>query len=184
MRAAHRVKAPRADQLEVLQIALGPAAITRGEVVQRGRRFLIAALDLRRDLDTPAGAAQQRCLDGNEAADHAWPLVIDAVRHARTRGAVLVVFARATLAAHHRLVFDEVPADDSIALDEACAAVASFVPEAAAQRAALKSHAERLMRHMAIAEQSPDAIHVPLSNAISRFYAALAEENAAAGSRA
>lgn len=122
--------------------------------------------------------------DGNEAADHAWPLLIDAVRHARTRGAVLVVFARATLAAHHRLVFDEAAHDEAFALDEACDAVASFVPEAAAQRAALKSHAERLMRHMAIAEQSPDAIHVPLSNAISRFYAALAEENAAVGSRA
>lgn len=118
------------------------------------------------------------------AIDHAWPLVIEAVRHARTRGAVLVVFARATLAAHHRLVFDETPPDDSIALDEACAAVASFVPEALAQLPALKSHAERLMRHMAIAEQSPDAIHVPLSNAISRFYAALADENAAVGSRA
>lgn len=122
--------------------------------------------------------------DGLVAVDHAWPLVVDAVRHGRTRGAVLVVFARATLAAHHRLVFDEVPHDEAFALDEACEVVASFVPEAVAQKAALKSHAERLMRQMAIAEQSPDAIHVPLSNAISRFYAALADENAAVGSRA
>lgn len=122
--------------------------------------------------------------DGSDAVDEAWPLVIDAVRSARIRGAVPLVFARATLAAHHRLVFDEPPPDEELALDAAAEAIASFLPEARAQLPALKNHAERLTRQMAIAEQSPDAIHVPLSQAIQRFYVALGEENAPAGSRA
>lgn len=122
--------------------------------------------------------------DGSEAVDEAWPLVIDAVRSARIRGAVPLVFARATLAAHHRLVFDEPPPDEALALDAAGDAIASFLPEARAQLPALKNQAERLTRQMAIAEQSPDAIHVPLSQAIQRFYVALGEENAPAGSRA
>ena len=122
--------------------------------------------------------------DGSDAVDEAWPLVIDAVRSARIRGAVPLVFARATLAAHHRLVFDEPPPDEALALDAAAGAIASFLPEARAQLPALKNHAERLTRQMAIAEQSPDAIHVPLSQAIQRFYVALGEENAPAGSRA
>ncbi len=122
--------------------------------------------------------------DGSDAVDNAWPLVIDAVQAARIRGAVLLVFARATLAAHHRLVYDEAPPDEALALDAAAEAIASFLPEARPQLPALKNHAERLTRQMAIAEQSPDAIHVPLSQAIQRFYVALGEENASAGSRA
>ncbi|WP_293373455.1 hypothetical protein [Nevskia sp.] len=122
--------------------------------------------------------------DGSEAVDNAWPLVVDAVRAGRMRGAVPLVFARATLAAHHRLVFDEPPPDESLALDAAGDAIASFLSEARAQLPALKNHAERLTRQMAIAEQSPDAIHVPLSQTIQRFYVALGQENAAAGSRA
>ena len=121
--------------------------------------------------------------DGADAVDEAWPLVVDAARSARARGAVLVVFARATLAAHHLLVYGEAP-DESVALDDAADAVASFVPEAASQLSALKAHAERLTRHMAIAEQSPDAIHVLLSKTIQRFYNALADEDAVIGGRA
>jgi len=122
--------------------------------------------------------------EGADAVDEAWPLVIDAVAAGRIRGAVPLVFARAALAAHHRLVHDEPPPDAMLALDAAGAAVASFLPEARMQLAALKNHAERLTRQMAIAEQSPDAIHVPLSQAIQRFYVALGEENALAGHRA
>lgn len=122
--------------------------------------------------------------DGAEAVDEAWLLVIDAVAGARIRGAVPLVFARAALAAHHRLIHDEAPPDAATALDAAGAAVASFLPEARAQLPALKTHAERLTRHMAIAEQSPDSIDVPLSQAIQRFYVALGEENGAAGHRA
>lgn len=122
--------------------------------------------------------------DGPEAVDEAWPLVVDAVGAARTRGAVPLVFARAALAAHHRLVFDQAAPDETLALDAAAEAVASFLPAARSQLPALKNHAERLTRQMAIAEQSPDAIHVPLSQAIQRFYVALDQENAAAGSRA
>lgn len=122
--------------------------------------------------------------NGAAAADAAWPVVIEAVTHARVRGAVPLVFARAALAAHHRLIHDEAPPDEALALDAAGAAVAAFVPEAKPRLAALIAHAERLTRQMAIAEQSPDAIHVPLSQAIQRFYVALGHDDASAGQRA
>lgn len=120
---------------------------------------------------------------GADAVDAAWPLVAQAAAAGTMRGAVPVVFTRAALAAHHRLLHDEAP-EPALTLDDATAAFARIVPAAAAQAGALKAQAERLIRHLAIAEQSRDPIDVPLSQAIQRFYVALAEDNAERGHRA
>src|ERR1019366_5083261 len=63
MQTARETQARRADNFEVLQIALSPAAIAYRDVDQRGRGFLPRAAELRRHAYLPAGAAHQGGLD-------------------------------------------------------------------------------------------------------------------------
>ena len=65
------VKPGARQHADVLQIALTPAPVARGEVDQRGRAFLEAAAERRQHVDRPAGAAHQRRLDEIVAEDMA-----------------------------------------------------------------------------------------------------------------
>ncbi len=53
----------RRKHAQVLQIALAPAAVARGEVDQRGRALLVTAAERRQHINGVAGAQHQRGLD-------------------------------------------------------------------------------------------------------------------------
>ena len=63
MQAADEPQARAADDLHVLQIALGPSAVANGDVDQRGRRFLPGAPAIGGHAHLPAPAAHQCGLD-------------------------------------------------------------------------------------------------------------------------
>ena len=64
-----KCQARRADDADVLQVALAPAPVARREIDERGRALLVAAGERRQHVDGPAGAPDQRRLDEIVAQD-------------------------------------------------------------------------------------------------------------------
>jgi|GEM_PF-1876295 len=122
--------------------------------------------------------------DHGNAVDESFDLVAHAAESGHARGAVPLILARAALSAHRAMIYGEPAPDEAQADLEAAEALSALIPAARPQLPALRSHAARLTHYVGIAEQSNEAIHVPLSRAIHRFYAALSDEDSASGGRA
>ena len=71
MQSADRMDSGAEHQANVLQIALAPALVALGKVDQRGRAFLVAALQIVRQADLEACPANQRRFDEVVAEDFA-----------------------------------------------------------------------------------------------------------------
>ena len=63
------LEAGGADDPDVLQVALAPAPVARGEIDQRRRAFLVAAGEIRQHVDRPARPAHEGRLDEVVAED-------------------------------------------------------------------------------------------------------------------
>ena len=85
MEARHRAESARAQKVQVLQVALAPAAVAQDVIDQRLRGFLVAALDARQEAHPPAATAQKARLD--EIVAHDQPLASAGAAQMRQAGA-------------------------------------------------------------------------------------------------
>src|SRR5262245_58302274 len=71
MDAAHPMQASHTQQLHMLQIALAPAPVARGEFDEIGWRLLVGAAEAGQHVDGPAGAPNEGRFDEIMAHDMA-----------------------------------------------------------------------------------------------------------------